>query len=480
MLSKNLLSVAMSSFLGVISIPAQTALTIYNDDFAVVRDEVPLTLVPGSQEASYSGVTSQLEPESVVLRDRNGVVPFRILEQSYRGDPINQERLLQLFEGETISFLQQFGDNVNLIEGKIVRAPTQSSSGYLEPIIEVDGELIMQLPGQPRFPSLGDESILQPTLTWMIYSAQEATIDAELSYLTRGLSWKSDYNLILPENGDEVAMTGWVSLSNRSGKVFKDTQVKLIAGNVNKLEKQDTSRVQQMAMLSRSSGLAEPEQVEERKFDEFHLYTLPGTINLRDQETKQVEFVRSDPVLTKKIYIYDGSSLNRSWRSMGVNPNPGYGQNSTDKVEIYREFKNSEDNNLGIALPAGIVRFYRTDIDGQIEFIGENQIDHTPKNETVRLYLGNAFDLVGERKITKFFKHPSLDFIRESFEIEIRNRSEEVVEVQVVENLYRSMNWEITVKSSDYEEIDARTVTFPLEIPAEETRTLTYTVEYTW
>jgi len=165
---------------------------------------------------------------------------------------------------------------------------------------------------------------------------------------------------------------------------------------------------------------------------------------------------------------------------MGVNPNPGYGQNSTDKVEIYREFKNSEDNNLGIALPAGIVRFYRTDIDGQIEFIGENQIDHTPKNETVRLYLGNAFDLVGERKITKFFKHPSLDFIRESFEIEIRNRSEEVVEVQVVENLYRSMNWEITVKSSDYEEIDARTVTFPLEIPAEETRTLTYTVEYTW
>jgi len=301
MLSKNLLSVAMSSFLGVISIPAQTALTIYNDDFAVVRDEVPLTLVPGSQEASYSGVTSQLEPESVVLRDRNGVVPFRILEQRYRGDPINQERLLQLFEGETISFLQQFGDNVNLIEGKIVRAPTQSSSGYLEPIIEVDGELIMQLPGQPRFPSLGDESILQPTLTWMIYSAQEATIDAELSYLTRGLSWKSDYNLILPENGDEVAMTGWVSLSNRSGKVFKDTQVKLIAGNVNKLEKQDTSRVQQMAMLSRSSGLAEPEQVEERKFDEFHLYTLPGTINLRDQETKQVEFVRSDPVLTKKI-----------------------------------------------------------------------------------------------------------------------------------------------------------------------------------
>jgi hypothetical protein len=149
-------------------------------------------------------------------------------------------------------------------------------------------------------------------------------------------------------------------------------------------------------------------------------------------------------------------------------------------VAIYREFKNSEANGLGVALPAGKTRFYRMDSDGQLEFTGENVIDHTPKNETVRVYLGNAFDLVGERTRTNFYKHPSRDLIRESFEIEIRNRSEETVTVQVIEPLYRWSNWAIIEHNADYEKTDAQTIEFPVTVKADQIETIRYTVEYTW
>lgn len=459
---------------------AQTGLTIYNQNFAVVRDQIEMNLSEGTQEFSYSGVTSQLEPQSVVLRDPTGQVPLRVLEQSYRGDPVNQERLLQMFEGETISFIRQIGDSENLITGTIVRAPSRSSSGYLEPIIEVDGNLQMTLPGQPVFPSLGDGSILQPTLSWRIYSPESASLNADLSYLTRGLSWEADYNLVLPEEGDEVSMTGWVSVQNNSGKYFEDTRIKLIAGNVNKVTRNNKS--DQVPLATRSFAAAPPEpEVQQKKFDDFHLYSLPGEIDLRDQETKQLEFVRADPVVTVKNYIYDGASLPTYWRNAGgPQTSSNFGQNSQTKIAIFRSFENSKENNLGVPLPAGTVRFYRADSDGQIEFIGENTIDHTAKDETVKLYLGNAFDLVGERTRTNFYKHPTQDLIRESISIEIRNRSEEDVVVDVVEHLYRWTNWKIISQSTSFDKTDAQTINFPLAVSAGESKSLTYTVEYTW
>jgi hypothetical protein len=225
-----------------------------------------------------------------------------------------------------------------------------------------------------------------------------------------------------------------------------------------------------------SRAEAAPE-VEAKKFDEFHMYSLPLATTLRDRETKQVEFVRAEQVQTKKLYIYDGFKQRYYG---GLNTNQNYGQNSQPDVAIYREFKNSKENGIGVALPAGKTRFYRMDSDGQLEFTGENTIDHTPKNETIRVYLGNAFDLVGERKRTDFYKHPSRDLIRETFEIEIRNRSEEEVTVQVVEHLYRWSNWEVTAKNHDFEKKDAQTIEFPVTVGPDATKTVTYTVEYTW
>ena len=462
------------------------AITVYNQNFGVVRDTVPLHLNAGISEATYSGVTSQLEPESVVLRDPTGKVDLSIVEQSYRGDPVDQMRLLQMFEGKTIQFQKTLHDKEVVFDGRIIRAPkqvmTKNQHGgtyqkTLEPIIEfVDGRLFTQLPGMPLFPSLGDDSILEPTLSWKLFTNQAASLDAQLSYLTGGMSWKSDYNLVLPEEGDVVTLTGWVSIENNTGTSFEDAKIKLIAGDVNKVQEQPQAMGGRAMEMIVSDARAAPE-VEAKKFDEFHMYSLPMATTLRDRETKRVEFVRSEKLQTKKLYVYQGF---KGRYYGGMNTNQNYGQNSQPDVEIYREFKNSKENGLGVALPAGKTRFYRMDSDGQLEFTGENTIDHTPKNETIRVYLGNAFDLVGERKRTNYYKHKSQDLIRESFEIEIRNRSEEEVTVRVVEPLYRWSNWKIIKKNHEFEKTDSQTIEFPVTVGPDKTQTVTYTVEYTW
>jgi hypothetical protein len=483
----NKLLAQISSLLIAAAASAQPAITVYNSNFGVVRDTVSLDLQAGISDVSYSGVTAQLEPESVILRDPSGKVALSVVEQSYRGDPVDQQRLLQMFEGQIIRFLKVVDGKEVLEQGKIIRAPSMVTSKnqygnqqqkMLEPIIEVDGLMQTRLPGIPLFPSLGDDSVLQPTLTWKLFANQAATFEAQLSYLTNGMSWKSDYNLVLPEKGDDVTLTGWVSIENNTGKTFEEAKIKLIAGDVNKVEPQQESIRRRQKGYAMARADMDAPQVEAKKFDEFHMYSLPLPTTLRDQETKQVEFVRGENVTTTKHYIYDGSGGMRYYGGLNINQN--YGQNTQPDVAIYRELINSKENSLGVALPAGRMRFYRMDDDGQLEFTGENTIDHTPKNETIRVYLGNAFDLVGERKRTDFYKHPSRDMMRETFEVEIRNRGAEAVTVQIVEHLARWSNWEIQKPSHEFEKTDAQTIEFPVTVAPDGSVKVSYTVEYTW
>ena len=227
------------------------------------------------------------------------------------------------------------------------------------------------------------------------------------------------------------------------------------------------------------SEMAAP--VSEKAFDEFHLYTLANKTTLRDRETKQVEFVRATGVKAERLYVYDGAQLG-GWRpGMTYGGDPGYGTESNKKVAVYREFKNSKENNLGIPLPKGRVRFYTQDnADQSLQFVGENTIDHTPKDELVRLYTGDSFDLVGERKRTDFKVSESNHWANESYEIKVRNRKKEPAEVRVVEHLYRWVNWEIKEKSQDFEKKDAQTIEFRVPLKPDEEKVVTYTVHYTW
>jgi hypothetical protein len=467
----------------------EPSLTIYNGGFAAVRERLPLDLKPGVNTVTFPGATAQVEPQSVVLRDPENQHQFQILEQSYRNDPVTQLMLLSLYEGKVIDFLVHRNGREEYVKGKVIRSgyvpqqpgypiPYYYTSVQNQPLIEVDGKLRFTLPGEPVFPDLADDTILKPTLNWQLQSASTAAFKAELGYLTQGMTWNADYNLVAPEEGDNVDMIGWVTMRNYTGKVFENARIRLMAGDVNKLQpREERAYLARAAKEVMADAMSAP-VVTQKSFDEFHLYTLARPATLHDQETKQVEFVRATNVPSKRLYVYDGLQ-NTGWYGP-VGEDPNYGIQSNKKVWVMQELKNSKTNNLGLPLPKGRLRFYRRDTDGSLQFVGENEIDHTAENETIRVYTGNAFDVVGERKRTDFQVNRNQEWADESFEIRVRNHKKKAVEIRVVEHLYRWTNWKISASSDKHQKMDAQTMEFRVTVPPDGERVVTYTVHYTW
>jgi hypothetical protein len=483
---------------------AEPALTVYNQSFAVVRERIPLELKAGENVVTFSGVTVHMEPDSVVLRDPRGRVELSVLEQNYRADTVSQGLLLSLYEGQEIDFLTRDRDGKEYpVRGRIVRsgyvpnygaasqygqqfamrqqAMGNALQGAGSPIIEVQGKLRFSLPGEPVFPALADDAILKPMLTWTIHAPRAAELVAELSYVTGGVSWEASYNLVAPEKGDLLDIVGWVTVDNQSGTSFEDASLKLMAGDVSKLQPEQPPMGRAAAFDLMESAAP---QVTEKAFDEFHLYSLPRRTTLRNRETKQVELVRASGVKSVTFYVYDGAAIGpqyRGWNAEMIRNNPEYGTQSKPKVWVMRELENTEQNGLGIPLPRGRARFYRRDdTDGRLEFTGENLIDHTPRNETVRVYTGDAFDIVGERTRTDFSRSDRNDTLEEAFEIQVRNRKEEPVEVRIAERLYRWVNWEIVEQSHEFRKTDAQSMEARVSVPADGEVTVRYRVRYTW
>ena len=478
------------------------ALTIYNQNFAVVRQSVPLALTAGVNHLTFNDVTAHVEPDSVILRDPLGKRSLQVLEQNYRADPVTQDRLLSLYEGQTIDFQVQHGDQTEIIPGKIIRSgyvPVDTGFNYNQPpydggynnannnqpIIEVGGKLQFTLPGTPLFPSLPDDSILKPTLDWTVQTDKGGPLNAELAYVTDNMSWKAAYNVVAPETGNDLDITGWVTIDNQSGKTFTNARIKLMAGDVSKLQPpQQTLGGFGGLMVANGANFATP-PVTEKAFDEYHLYTLQRPTTLRDGETKQVEFTHATGVHSTLLYVYDGLNIDpnqyNGWNQEAIREQQAYGTQSNPKVWVMREIVNSQANGLGIPLPAGRMRFYRRDTDGQLEFIGENDIDHTPKDETLRVYTGNAFDITGQRVQTKYALVNAIQsYVDESFTITLHNHKATPVQVRVVEHLYRGSNWTITQKSDAFVHKDSRTIEFPVLAPANGDKVVTYTAHYTW
>ena len=450
-----------------VSFAADPALTIYNGGYAVVRETLPIDLKSGVNQVSFAGATAQVESDSVILRDVAGKAEFQILEQSYRNDPVSQAMLLSLFEGKSLEFnRREVNKPDRIIAGKVVRSGFVPGGNFVEPIIEVDGKLQFSVPGEPIFPSLGDDNVLKPTLNWKLNSASSGKIDAEVAYLSNGFSWEASYNLVATDKSDLLDVVGWVTMKNRSGMTFADARVKLLAGDVNRAQPEYSST----RGFGGGSGVGKgaARVVTEKSFDEFHLYALGNPVTLRDKETKQVEFVRAAGVKAERVYVFDGADQYRE------------GPDSPGKVQVYREFKNSEVNKLGMALPKGKVRFYTQDGDRQLEFVGENRIDHTPKDELIRVLTGNSFDLVGEYRMKNNTEDGANRVATQSFEIKLRNRKKEPVEIRVVEHATRGGNWTLTAQSQPHEKKDASTFEFRVPLKPDEEKTVTYTIRYTW
>lgn len=477
---------------------SQPSLTIYNQGFAVVRQALPLDLASGVNQIDVSDITMHLEPDSVILRDPTGRHSLQVLEQNYRADPISELMLLSLYEGKTLDFEVSGGA---VVKGKVIRSgyvphnyfamnrygqnyyQAQMSGASEQPVIEVNGQLRFSLPGIPVFPSLTDDSILKPRLEWLLATDKPGKVPAELSYITGGMSWEADYNIVAPEKGNLVDIVGWVTIDNQTGRTFENSRIKLMAGDVNKLQAGEEARNYAMKAAGAMDAAISP-PVTEKAFDEYHLYTLERATTLRDRETKQVEFIHATGVATKQLYIYDGARIDfnryNGWSWENIRNDHSYGTESNPKIWVMREFVNSEANHLGMPLPKGRVRFYRHNDDSQVEFTGENTIDHTPKDETIRIYTGNAFDVTGERRRTNYSVESAKNSATESFEIKVRNHKKEPVEIRVVEHLYRGNNWEIVSKSADYQKKDSQTIEFPVTVAPDGEKVITYTAHYSW
>ena len=458
------------------------ALTIYNQDFAVARTTVDLNLTAGSNQVTTTNVTSQLEPDSVVLRDPTGKSVFKIAEQNYDAGVIDQNSMLQKFEGKTIQFSR--GTDAQgkplTVEGKIIRAGNQ-------PLIEVDGLFQFWLPGQPLFPASTDGLLLKPTLRWQINAPKPTHLAAELAYITHGMAWQATYNVVAPESqsaiGPEpVDLTGWVTVQNHSGTDFPEARIKLMAGDVAKLRDM-TPRAAPMydRVYAMNQTVSVEAGVTQQAFDDFHLYDLNRTVSLTSGETKQVQFIEAANITMKRIYEYDGLAQQPGfYLCPGChNDQPSFGSNSNTKVIVRAEIKNSTANHLGMPLPAGRIRLYRRDTGGQMEFIGEGTIAHTPTDETVKVPVGSAFDVTGERKQTDFHIDQRAHTIDETFEIIVKNQKTSPVNVAVVEHMNRGQNWQLN-QSTKFTKRDSATIEFPVTVPAAGQTVVTYSVRYTW
>ncbi|MBL4590625.1 MAG: DUF4139 domain-containing protein [Phycisphaerales bacterium] len=420
---------------------------------------------------SFTGVAALLDPTTVIFESLTDPDGTTVLEQDYRFDLLSMDKMLQRYIDKEIIW-----------GGTKVKLLSVSAGGML--IERENGEIEFQQGYHGvRFPSMADGLITKPTLNWMVASDTGGEQDTRISYQTQGITWWADYNLIYHDGTDAnhgtMDLGAWVSILNQSGGTYVDATLKLVAGDVHRAPRAGGGGSQSPFLASdmmreRSSKMG----FEEKAFFEYHLYTLGRPTTIPDRSTKQIElFDAAKGVPVEKKLLYDGSKAFMHYG--GVQNGKDFGITSNAKVEVFLSFKNEKENGLGIPLPSGRIRGSKLDYaDGSFEFIGEDTIDHTPKNEEITIKLGNAFDVVGERRQTKFNR--GKDWIVESFEIKIRNHKDQAVDVQIQEHLYRWTNAKITNISHNHEMLDVRTMHIPVTIEADGEVVVTYTVRYDW
>jgi hypothetical protein len=423
------------------------ALTVYNGDLALIKEVRDLSLDSGTQVVTLENVSGQLRPETVHL-DTPGNLGVQILEQNYDYDLVSTDKLLERFIGKQITL-------VNDANNTVIMGTLLSVVGGL--VIQSEGQILLNPPGRVVLPAgAADNLLLRPTLSWRLSSPQAGPTRGEVSYLSGGLNWNADYVLMLEANDRSAGLEGWVTLSNYSGTTYNDAALKLVAGDVNRVK-------QEMDMMMRGGAVAEampapaPAFVEQQFF-EYHLYDLQRRTTIRNNQQKQIGLLSAQGVPVTKIYTFDG-------------------QGGDNKVHVTVELENSEEHNLGMPLPAGVVRLYKKDASGAPQFVGEDRIQHTPRKEKLRLNVGNAFDLAGTA--TQMDYKDLGNGYEQSWKVELRNRKEnEAVTIRVASNF--GGDWEITQSNFDYVKKNANQAEWNIPVPADSVVELNYTVRVIW
>ena len=447
------------------------SLTIYNQGTALVQDRRTFDLQSGENTLDFTDVAASIDATSVSFKSLTDPLGTTVLEQNYVYDLVGSSALLERYLDQKVEIVASDGTvfSGQLLSGRNGEVILRADDGQVTVISQANIRDI-------RFPALPEGLITRPTLRWLLQAATTGKQQVELTYLTGGMSWTADYTVLLDKDNTKLDLNGWVTLSNTSGASFQNAQVKLVAGDVNRLpEAQAFARDGGVAM---DAVAAAPPQVAQREFFEYQLYEINRRVTVADNETKQVEFVSGAGVPAHTFFVYNGGA---AFYGYGYPiTDQYYGQSGVTDVQNWLEFSTGDDSGLGADLPAGRIRVYQEDTDGAALLIGENQIDHTPKGEDVRIYLGNAFDLVGNHTQTNFQIIGS-NVIEETYEIKLRNRKDdETVQIRVPEHLFRWSNWEILNASTDFTKLDSNTIEFRVDVAPGEEKVITYTVRYTW
>ncbi len=443
-------SMCILVFIPLLLFSQNISLTIYNNDLALVREVRSLDIKPGKSKVSYTDVAARIKPTSVHFKSLTSPDKLSILEQNFEYDLVSPDKIMKKYVDKTIRIVTEQGD---VFEG-ILLCAERSSIVLQDPSgeIKIISDDIIQYFDLPELP---EGLITRPTLVWLVNNQGGEKHNTELSYLTNGMKWQAEYVGVVDQDDKAMEFSGWVSLENNCGNTFENAQLKLVAGDVHVVEEQKKYMLPRTAQVE---ALAAEPQFAEKSFFDYHLYTLNRRATLKNNQTKQLSLFPQTTAATEKVYVYDG-------------------QRYRDKVRVNLEFQNSKKSGLGMPLPKGKVRVYKKDVDGAQEFIGEDEIDHTPSNETVRIYLGNAFDIVGER--TKMSSQKIGARVRdEKYSISLRNHKDDKVEVVVVEHFWG--DWEIIQQSHTFSRKDAYTAESVITIPEDGEVEIVYTVRLRW
>ncbi len=504
---------AAAIVLAVISPPQNVQITVYNQNFAVVREERTIELKPGINWAQVEDVPAHIDPTSVHFvstLDPNGLV---IREQNYEYDLISPVSVINKSVGKQVTFRQYTQQGMHETTGTLLNPATMavprtgtsrprpyygwSSQTFAGSGISRSGQplglsttvlalktkdgILLNPQGEVLVREMPRDLVSRPRLKWKLEARQGGKHRAELSYLTGELNWQADYVAIVNAKEDAVDLSGWVTLENHAGTRFEQAGLQLMAGDVRRVQPERGGRyAYALAAPEPGMGGMAP-QFAEQPFFEYHLYTLAGKTTIGNNETKQLSLLTANDVPVRKVYLYD-AQREWWWRWIGGSyrgRRPGEGRDTAKqtKVHVMLELDNSKENNLGMPLPKGKVRVYKADDQRRLQFLGEDQIDHTPQGEKLRLWIGDAFDLVGEHKRTNFTKIAA-NVTEETFEIALRNHKQEPVTVSVVEHVPGS--WQMLEKSHPFKQKDAHTIEFNVPVEPDKQAKVTYRVRITW
>ena len=438
----------------------ELTVTVYNSNTGLVRDVRKLTLPRGQISLNFTGVATEIRPSTVHVVSLTAPKQFSVLEQDYRYDLLTPQKLLQQYVGKQLTLIRQVTDNNSTKEVSVQAELLSDSEG---PVWRIGNEIVTGMSADRYvFPSLPNSLYSKPTLVWLVDNNFSGPQTLEADYLTNGLNWSADYVLTLPAQSQVADLNAWVTVTNHSGATYRDAHLQLVTGQLHQTPEAPRPMARKMAMGMVSGAMAQ--EVTETPVAEYHLYALSRPATLLNNDDKQIKLLASTGVATGKTYEVNGQPFYYESPLQG-------GQPVKEPVQAHVKFKNSEANSLGVPLPAGVVRVYQADSQGHLQFIGEDRIAPTAKDEMVDLYTGNAFDVIAERKQTGFqsLGHNSYET---AFDITLRNHKDEPVTVEVNEPI--GGDWTMLKSNYKFEKTSAFSARFSVPVAANGESVLSY------